>query len=64
MGRAARAIRAPPSLPRKLASVAASRTPIGSTAAWEVVDVVDEDVEAVDEVVGESEADCWALMAA
>jgi len=37
---------------------------MGSVAAWEVVEGVDEDVEAVDEMGGESEADCRALMAA
>ena len=47
-----------------MGSVAALRAPMGSTAAWLVVVEVDEDVEAVDEVADESEADCCALMAA
>jgi len=64
VGRAERPLRALPLLPRKLANVAASRAPMESTMAWLVVDVVDKDVEAVDEVADESEADCCALMAA
>ena len=63
-GRSTGALRALPPSRRKLATVAASRAPMGSTLAWSAADVVDMDVEVLDEAVDESEAGCWALMAA